>query len=250
MKNNTLLETLQESGLSENESRVYFAALSLGPATVLKIAQVAELKRTTVYPVIESLKHHGLMHVETKGFKKSYVVERPEKLESVLESRKERFKKLLPEFSALYNLKGGEGFIKYYEGLEAVKNVYDLLLKDAKPHDNHFVISDTSKWYTLDQNYFSRYRERRAKLNLNIKMLLENTKLSREDTKLEKQMGFRIKFLPLGTNLVIDCTITPQRVVIHQLTPPIMAIVIENKSIIQMQQQLFEIIWNSLSESK
>jgi len=32
---------------------------------------------------------------------------------------------------------------------------------------------------------------------------------------------------------------------IHQLKYPIVAIVIENKSTIEMQQELFEIIWNT-----
>lgn len=250
MKQNELLTILNEIGLDENESRVYLASLSLGPTTVQKIARVAEVKRTTVYSDIESLQKKGLMHIETKGFKKSYVAESPEKLETVLELRRERFHKLLPEFSALYNLKGGESFVKYYDGLEAVKNVYEQLLADAKPREDYLVISDTSKWSRLDQKYFDHFRMRRAKLNLKVRMLLEDSELSRRDYTMQKQLNSLIKFLPEGTSLIANLIITPRKFVIHQLANPIMAIVIENQSIIGMQKQLFDIIWDSISDSK
>lgn len=250
MHNNQLLETLKDIGLDDNEARVYLAALSLGPSTVQKIARAAEVKRTTVYSDIESLQKKGLLHIESRGFKKSYVAESPDKLENVLELRKERFKSLLPEFSALYNLKGGESFVKYYEGLPAVKNVYESLVTDIKPHEKYFVISDLEKWYALDPEYFEDFRKRRAKLNIDIRMLLLDSEMARKDVQFQKNYNMKIKLLPQTSTLVTNMIVTPQRVAIHQLAAPVMAIVIENKSIIQMQQQLFEIIWNSLPDEE
>ena len=86
MKNNPLLTTLTTLGLTDHEAAVYLAALSLGPATILKIAKAAEIKRTTVYSVIETLKLKGLVSVEVKGFKSLFVAEDPTKLETILES--------------------------------------------------------------------------------------------------------------------------------------------------------------------
>src|ERR1700752_4994326 len=103
MKNEKLVETLKELGLADHEAKVYFGALSLGPGTILRIADASEVKRTTVYSVIESLKQKGLINVEINGLKKLYTAAAPEKLESILVQRKDRFKDLLPEFSALYN---------------------------------------------------------------------------------------------------------------------------------------------------
>src|SRR3989338_6121463 len=113
MKNTKLIELLEELGLSENESKVYFASLSLGPATIIRIANTAEIKRTTVYSVVEALKQKGLINLEIKGFKKLYAAENPEKLETILEVKRNKLKAMLPEFAGLYNLKGGESFIKY-----------------------------------------------------------------------------------------------------------------------------------------
>lgn len=243
MKNEDLIKILSDIGLSENESKVYFAALSLGPATVLKIARAAEVKRTTVYSVVESLKQKGLMNIEVKGFKQLYVAESPEKLETVLEQRRAEFKNSLSEFMALYNLKGGESYIKYYEGLEAMKNVYEELLKDIQPHEDYLVVSAIEQWYKLDPDYFWDFVERRSKLPIKVRMLFTDSKESRKRMKRYNFPNTQIKLLSPKTKLTTNLVVIPKKVVIHQLTPPIMAIVIENKSVVQMHKELFEIIW-------
>lgn len=248
MKNTKLIELLEELGLSENESKVYFASLSLGPATIIKIARTAEIKRTTVYSVVESLKQKGLMSLEIKGFKKLYVAENPDKLETILETRRHRLKNLLPEFSAIYNLKGGESLIKYYEGLESVKGVYEGLIRDVRPHEDYLIVSDQHKWITADKEYFLNFTRRRAKLPINIRLLLQDTPDAREFQKHEKMYNFKIKILPPQTKLNTNLVVIPQRSLIHQLTPPIIAIVIENKSVIQMFREMFEIMWKAIPD--
>ena len=246
MKNEVFIESLKDFGLSEHEALVYFASLALGPATIQKIAEAAEVKRTTVYTIVESLKQKGLMNIELRGLKKVYSPENPEKLETVLDVKKQKLAKLLPEFSALYNLKGGESFIKYYEGLEASKSVYEGLIQDVKPHDDYLIISDLPKWLNLDKEYFMNFTARRAKLNISIRMLLVDCPEAREFKKVGPNYNFKAKLLPEGMQLTTNLVVIPRRVVIHQLTPPIMAIVIENKSVIQFHRETFEMLWKSL----
>ena len=125
MKNRKLVTILLDLGLTENEAMVYLATISLGPATIMKISRAAEIKRTTVYSVIESLKQKGLITIEVKGWKNLFVAESPEKLTSVINAKKQRLQNNMPEFLALYNLKGNESFLKYYEGIEAIKTIYE-----------------------------------------------------------------------------------------------------------------------------
>ena len=104
MKSEKLTNILENLGLTENEAKVYLASLSLGQSTILKISRTAEIKRTTIYSVIESLKQKGLMKIEIKGWKKLFVAESPEKLDVMIKNRREELKSSLPEFLALYNL--------------------------------------------------------------------------------------------------------------------------------------------------
>ncbi len=247
MKNKKLLQILIDLGLSENEASVYLAALSLGPTTILKIAKTAEMKRTTIYSVIDSLKKRGLINIEIKGFKTLFTAENPEKLETMLDSHREQLRNSLPEFLGMYNLKGGESSIKYYEGLESVKSVYESLISDIKPHEDYLIIADAKQWMELDPEYFQNFTERRAKLNINTRMLLQDSKTARELKNKEKNYNIKgVKIFPQKMSLTTNIVIIPKKIVIHQLTPPIMAVVIENKSMINMQKEIFEIIWNSL----
>jgi len=249
MKKENLIETLEDLGLSENESRVYFASLSLGSSTIQKIAKAAEIKRTTTYTVVESLQNKGLMNVNIEGLKKTFVAENPERLEVIVDQRKEKLHNQLPEFLSLYNLKGGESIVKYYEGKEAVKTVYESNLRDIKPREEYMVISNSEKLFNLYGDWFPKFIERRGKLNINIRMILRNNETSREQKKYEKNFNQTIRFLPNETELMTNLVVTPQRVLIHQLDSPIIGIVIENKSAIQMQQQLFEILWSTCKDN-
>ncbi|MBI4054380.1 MAG: hypothetical protein HY397_03575, partial [Candidatus Doudnabacteria bacterium] len=171
MKDEHLLKILLELGLKEKEAKVYLACLSLGPTSVAKIARIAEIKRPSVYPVMERLKKVGLLAEEIKGFKTLYQAEPPAKLELILEERRAKFKNALPDFSKLYNLQGRHDLIRRYDGLQAVKMVYEDLLKTIRPHEDYLIIADQANWLKLDKNYFLDFSYRRAKLPINIRML-------------------------------------------------------------------------------
>lgn len=251
MKNEHLLAILMELGLSEKEAKVYLACLSLGPTSVAKVANIAEVKRPSVYPVIERLKKFGLMAEEVKGFKTFYHAQPPEKLELVLEERRAKFKDALPDFSKLYNLQGEHDVIKRYEGLQAVKSVYEDLLRNIQPHEEYLIIADQANWLRLDKDYFMDFSRRRAKLPINIRMLQVYSPEAEWFKKYEKNFNLKIKFLPKNlTSLVTNLVVIPKMLVIHQIVPPISAMVIENKSAIMLHRQLFEIIWDSLPEQK
>ncbi len=247
MKNAKLLQTLENIGLSKGEAEVYLASLSLGPSTVKKIANASEVKRTTVYSIVESLKQKGLMHIEEKGFKKFFVPESPEKLEIVLEKRKKEFHQLLPEFSSIYSLKESDSTIRYYEGLESIKGMFNMIINDMKAGDEYVVVADQETWYKQDPKFFQDFMERRAKLPIKpVRMLLQDSAKAREHQKFQKNFNLNIKLLPTGTESDIDIVITPQHVMFQQYKNPPIAFVIDNQSIIKTQKMLFETIWKSL----
>lgn len=252
MNSQQLENALRDLGLNENEAGVYRAALSLGPTSVLRLARATGIKRTTAYSVIESLKQRGLMMIEVKGFKKRFVAEHPAKLDGILTAQRAQLDQILPQLTALYNLRGEESTIRYYEGLVGVKSAYEGLLHDIGPNEDYLVISHGEDWLNLDRKFFEKFTERRAelsrKLQFRIRVLLQDSPSARNFFKArEKMYNFQVKFLPPGTTLTTSLAVIPKRLVIHQLTPPVMALVIENHSTIQLHRELFEIIWKSIA---
>jgi sugar-specific transcriptional regulator TrmB len=245
MSKKDLKITLKEIGLSENESSVYLASMALGPTSVLQISRVAELRRTTVYSVIDELQKKGLMNIEISGFKKLYVAQDPKKLKAVLKKREDEFDSLLPEFEALYNLKQTGSEIRYYQGLESIKNALGTILEDTKPHDDYLVIADQENWYKQDPKFFQDFMERRAKKRLKIRMLLIDSELTREHKKFERNYDISIRILPKETKLTTDLCITPRHVMIDQIKEPVVSLMIDNQSIIETHREIFEMLWNA-----
>ena len=250
MSKKDLLTALSEIGLKEKEADLYLASLELGPSSVLQLAKTSKLKRTTIYSVIDSLLAKGLMIEEHRGFKKLYSPERPEKLQSILQNKNRLLEEMLPEFAALYNFKEAESSIKFYHGLDNVKEVYESLLRDIRAGEEYMIFSAMRLWYNLDPEYFQDFTERRAKLSkklgFRIRLIVEDSPIAKEHKKVEKELSETIKFLSKKTSLTTNLVIIPKKVVIHQLSDPVNAMVIENRHIVKMHQEIFEIMWNSI----
>jgi HTH-type transcriptional regulator, sugar sensing transcriptional regulator len=248
MKYPKLAEILKETGLTDHEAAVYLASLSLGPSTVLQIALMAELKRTTVYAVIERLKAKGLVAIEEKGFKRLFVAEHPERLESLMEAKRQILRSNISELSALYKLKGSGSVMKYYEGLEGVRSSHEALLADIEPNEEYLVVSNEEAWLALDQNYFTKFREKRAKLPIRTRMILQDSPMAREAKKFEKNYNYEVRLMPVERKLSVNLAVIPRRAVIHNLETPFTTIVIENQNVIRMYQEMFEVMWQSLKD--
>ncbi len=246
MKNDKLLENLSEFGLNENEAKVYLASLSLGPTTILKLSKHGEVKRTTVYEVVDSLEKKGLMKKEVHGFKTLYSPEHPEKLKNTLENKSILLSRVLPELEGKYHLKGTESSIKYYEGFNAIKNIYDDLLKDLKPHDFYYAISNVTEWQGLDEEFFMKnHVEIRAKMNIKTRLLFTDSPLAQSRKTTERNFNEEVKIIPKDTDLHLDLVITPYKLVMFQLHTPLVALVVENQSMITAQKKIFDLLWNS-----
>ncbi len=245
-KNEQLEQILKDLGLTENEASVYLASLSLGPTTVVNISKASELRRTTVYSVIEALKRKGLLHIELAGLKQLYVAEHPDKLESILDTRKNALQRVLPQFTALYNLKGKESALRYYEGLGSIKTIYDTILEPMRPNDYYLVIGDMQKFFDMDRSYFENFFNKRVKKITKARLIVTDTEQARHMQKFAQQFNHEIRILPKGSELAVDVIIIPQKVTIFSFDEPVSAVSLENKSIIEMHKQLFEIMWNSL----
>ena len=116
-------------GLSETETKVYFASLNLGPAPVQDIAKKAGLSRTATYSTVESLQNRGLMSTHERGKKTVFAAEEPER---AISHFKERVHEMQEKLDTLNNILpeikmmgGGERpMVRFYEGDEAITALF------------------------------------------------------------------------------------------------------------------------------
>lgn len=240
------VKTLEEFGLSDEEARLYLAGLSLGPTTMLKLARSANVQRTSAYRVADSLISRGLMKVELKGLKKLYAVESPENLKRSLEQKTAQLNDLLPTLMASFNKRGKDTLIKYYEGVEGVKSVYEGFLRETRSGEPYYVISSHHEWYKVDEKWFSNFSDRRNAKGLDFKFFLLDSEHARRLKDREEVLGLKVKILPKNLHFTSILIITQYRVLIHNLEPPIEGLVIENQDMITMFFQIFNVMWASI----
>ena len=238
------IETIKQLGISENEARVYVAALELGQATVQDLGKKARVKRTTVYTTIEGLKEKGLLAETKKGKKTLFIAQNPEALLSLSEKRLVEIKKALPELKSIYNAGGAEKpKLKFYEGKEGYFVVYQDILKQ-NPKEL-LVIASYKDWLKhIDLAFEEEWTQQRIKQGIFLRWLDFKTKETIKKAK-EGKKGLReIRFLQDKFAFTSATFIYNGKIILMSgKAKDFMAIVIENQEFFQTHKQLFELLW-------
>lgn len=75
-----IIEDLTRLGLSEKEAKIYYMLLRIGPSPASSLARRVQIKRVTVYSVLESLKEKGLVSARKTEHGKIFLPHEPENL--------------------------------------------------------------------------------------------------------------------------------------------------------------------------
>ena len=118
------IQTLKQLSLSEKQAQVYLALLELGESPMTSLARKANLKRPTVYLVIDELIILGLCSEIIKGKKKFYSAIHPRRLVEITRFREKQAEKLLPELLAIQNTTH-KPKVRMLEGLAGVRTAYE-----------------------------------------------------------------------------------------------------------------------------
>jgi sugar-specific transcriptional regulator TrmB len=136
--------------LNQKETAAYLAVLELGETTIQRIANKSKIKRTTLYDVIASLKEKGLVAITKKKKRSFYYAEDPYKIGEDLENKKKDYQKILPELLSLANLLDKKPKIKFFEGINGIKEVYKDTLKYANQETLTWSSVEVIKYFDTD----------------------------------------------------------------------------------------------------
>ena len=127
---------LSEFGLTQPEVNVYKAGLELGSRPASIIAQRAGFKRGHTYNVLSLLQQKGIAQEFVKNSVKHFTFSPPEVLVAMLENqqqelaaKKERLLKVLPELEKLRSQIASDPKVKFYQGVEGVKEIFEDMIR-------------------------------------------------------------------------------------------------------------------------
>lgn len=243
------IETLKQLGLSDNETKVYLAALELGQATVQELGKKSGVKRTTVYTAIDGLKEKGIISQIKKGAKTLLMAESPEVLGQIAERRAQMFKESLPELKSIYNIGGEKPKVRFYEGREGYYAVYKNILKD-EPKELLAIASYEDWLKHIDWDFEEDWTKKRIAKGIKLRWLDFKTPKVEERAKEGKQGLREIRFLPREFPFTSSMFIYGGKIILMSgKQKEFMAVIIENSEFSQMQKQVFEILWAGANKS-
>ena len=162
-------------GLSETETKLYFASLRLGPTSVQEIAKKARLSRTAAYDAIASLQERGLLSTFERGKKRFFAVEDPERAISYFRNQvlklQDQLDVLHESLAELKMLSGGERpAVRFYEGKDAIQAVFhDVAL--LEPDIRYEVANYDDVYEHLDIAQLESYRRILHEKKIKMKMI-------------------------------------------------------------------------------
>jgi len=187
-------ETLEKSGLTKNEAKVYLALVKIGDSLASTIAKITTLHRRPVYDSLDKLIEKGLVSYNIKSGKKYFQAQNPEKILSILKDKENEIEQILPELISKFNATKPEVFSEIYEGKEGLKTVMELILKENK---DWLSIGSTGKGPSVIPYFLEHWHKRRIKQKIQFKTLIADTLEGRERTKKFSKIGMaKVKFLP------------------------------------------------------
>jgi sugar-specific transcriptional regulator TrmB len=240
-------EFLQKFDIDGKKADVYLAVLELGSGTANEIAKKSEIKRTTCYDVLQDLEKPGLVYETSKGKKRLFVAEDPEKLRKKISEKEKLLDEMLPELRSFYNIKGTKPKIRFYEGKEGLREVY----ADTLNYSGEMLVfasEDVAK--ILGMNWTNDYLAKRVKKELRVRAIMPKTKIIEQDFVSKDQKQLRASKLVDAKKypFSIEINIYGHQKVALMSSREEMGIIIEGAEIYNTLKLIFELLWDNLPE--
>lgn len=238
-----IAENLSQIGIDGKKAEVYLACLKMGGASAYLIAKKLGLKRPTVYDIINQLMNEGLIHKSIQGHVKHYSPADPEILIKKINERERRIRQIMPELQNLYNSPKIKPFIRYFEGKEGIKEMYEDSLKSLKKSDEILAYVGESVLDYLPE-YSKDYVSRRVKKSIRLRGIYKKTPgiLKYMDHNQEQLRNARV-LDPRCFPLQNETNIYKNKVAIASYENEMFGMIIESAQIATSQKTIFELAW-------
>lgn len=244
---------LTDLNLNPKEIRCYLACLKLRKAKVSDIAKQARLDRTACYQYLKTLEKIGLISFDFKKYNQQVTALPLQKILALLENRQRKlkrrsleFKELLPQVEKKFKIKHNQIKIRYFEGLNGIKEIYWDTLE--KPHSEILNFSSVDDVLTHIPGLITKYIHERVAKGIKVKILVKKTVLAL--TKLPKTVIKELreyKYLPKNYELTSEIVIYNNKVATISFRHQKMwGMIIEDRELCGNLKVIFEMLWTSL----
>lgn len=238
-------KALAEVGLGKNKGAVYIASLELGPASVYQIAEKSKLPRTTVHEILGNLLHMGLVSFVSKGRTRIYTAEQPDKLKSLLRQKEEIVDAILPELALIANTSGLRPKVKFFEGIEGIKTVFEDTLT-SEDNTLRGILSMADLYKVPGREYMESYVKRRIEAGFKLNVVRSKTTEAENTWATSMRESRELRYAP--ENMLFPMTIYIydfRKIGIIGTEKENFGMIIESEDLYTTMKNMFEVLWHS-----
>ena len=126
---------LEKIGLTKHESAIYLALLDMGTSNISQISEKTSIHRPLVYKALPALLEKKLITKTEKLKSVVYGAEPPNRLEALFDDLKIDFFEILPDLEDSYSSSEKRPKIRFLEGKDGTKRVFDDVVRSLKKGD-------------------------------------------------------------------------------------------------------------------
>ena len=238
-----VIESLKSFGLNEKEAKVYLAALEYGPTTILDLATKSGVKRTTIHEFIEPMIQQGFIVATFSGKRKLYNAAPPESLELILQKQTQAIKQLLPDLKFLASKSIQKPKIRYYDGIEGIKLIYEDLLTAKNEIDYFGSIKDEVD--LLGKQFIAKWVKKRIQKGIHVNAIrVREKELPIREWQGGKEYLRDLRYFPTeNKGFFVNIFLYDNKILLISSSKESYGLIIESQELATSLKFIFQIVW-------
>ncbi len=240
------LGILEKIGLTKNEAAIYLALLEMGTSNISQISEKTSIHRPLIYKAIPTLLEKKLITQTQKLKSVVYGAEPPNRLETIFDDLKMDFFEMLPDMEDTYSSSETKPKIRFLEGKDGTKRIYDDVVRSLKKGDTFYRYSSDKGGQYKKYKYFPRiYKQMRDEKKLQRIVITNEETAKNKKPSLDRFFKVLPKDFGSFEHDVTEIIYGDKVAFIDYGSETCM--IIESKKITEFQKQIFQTLYKKLS---
>lgn len=241
---NTSMNTLKSLGLSEKHAKVYLVVLENGECTVSFISQKSEIKRTTVYEIVDDLIDEGFLFETQVGKKTLYGAVTPRQILKLKRRALERVEEEINHLEAKHYSSFDIPKIKFHYGSVGFKNIWNELLESTKKDYRIITNGSIFDGYVTNNYLFDEIIKKKKERKLSSKQLITDSGLAQRIIGRDELDNRVTRILPPDTQIEFTEVISDSMVAFISEPVHNFQFIVQSKAFAHFRRQMFDVIWD------
>lgn len=238
---------LEQALLTKDQATVYSALLKNGPLPAGRLAKKTPLKRSLVYKILEQLGELGLVEKkDSTGQITVFAAEHPAKLKDLAEKQESGAKEaqavldtIMASMVSDFNLVHGKPGIRFFEGVDGLKKIYDDILETG--NDFYLVRSIFEPVYTKEiVPIIEKFIQKRVAKKMTVTALTPTDTLGARTPASDAKILFKRTWIDKKDyDVPVEIDIYGNKIAFLSFGKELIGVIIESAQIAQSLKKLF-----------